>query len=56
MTLFAQFFDGALFVSIGNNILNGRLVAYPDAIGIPGFDAGMVVQAGATELRRARRS
>ena len=53
MTIFFQFFGGALFVSIGNNILNSKLVSYVNAIGIPDFDASKVVQAGATELRRA---
>lgn len=53
MTIFFQFFGGALFVSIGNNILNSKLVDYVNDIGIPGFDASKVVQAGATELRRA---
>ena len=51
MTIFFQFFGGALFVSIGNNILNSKLVSYVNAIGIPDFDASSIVQAGATELR-----
>lgn len=53
MTIFFQFFGGALFVSIGNNILNSKLVQFVNDIGIPNFDAGKVVQAGATELRHA---
>ena len=53
MTIFFQFFGGALFVSIGNNILNSKLVQYVSDIGIPDFDASKVFQAGATELRRA---
>lgn len=53
LTIFFQFFGGALFVSIGNNILNSKLVQYVSAIGIPDFDARAVVQAGATELRHA---
>lgn len=52
MTIFFQFFGGALFVSIGNNILNSKLVSYVNAIGIPDFDVGNVLQAGATEFRR----
>ena len=51
MTIFFQFFGGALFVSIGNNILNSKLVSYVNAIGIPDLDASSIVQAGATELR-----
>lgn len=53
MTIFLQFFGGALFVSVGNNILNTKLVQYVRDIGIPNFDAGKIVEAGATELRRA---
>lgn len=53
LTIFFQFFGGALFVSIGNNILNSKLVQYVGDIGIPNFDSSKVVQAGATELRHA---
>ncbi|KAL9044523.1 MAG: hypothetical protein Q9214_002341 [Letrouitia sp. 1 TL-2023] len=53
MTIFFQFFGGAIFVSIGNNILNSKLVQYVGDINIPNYDASKVVQAGATELRRA---
>jgi len=53
MTIFLQFFGGALFVSIGNNIFNSKLVQYVSDIGIPNFDASKIVQAGATQLRHA---
>ena len=53
MTIFFQFFGGALFVSIGNNIFNSKLLQYVSNIGIPNFDASKVIQAGATELRQA---
>ena len=53
MTIFLQFFGGALFVSIGNNIFNSKLVEYVSDIDIPKFDASKTVQAGATELRKA---
>jgi len=53
MTIFLQFFGGALFVSIGNNIFNSKLVQYVSAIGIPNFDASKIVQAGETQLRHA---
>lgn len=53
MTIFFHFFGGALFVSIGNNVFNSKLVQYVSAIGIPNFDARKVIQAGATELRQA---
>ncbi|KAF2688368.1 MFS general substrate transporter [Lentithecium fluviatile CBS 122367] len=52
MTIFCQFFGTALFVSIGNNIVNTKFVDAVRTIGIPGFDANRLVQAGATELRR----
>lgn len=53
MTIFFQVFGGALSVSVGNNILNSKIVQYVSDIGIPNFDARQVVQACATELRRA---
>lgn len=53
MTIFLQFFGGALFVSVGNNILNSKLVQYVRDIGIPDFDASKIIDSGATELRQA---
>lgn len=53
LTIFFQFFGGALFTSVGNNILNTKLVQNVRVIGIPNFDTSRIVKAGATELRRA---
>lgn len=53
MTIFFQFFGGALFVSVGNNILNSKLVQYVRDIGIPNFNASKIIDSGATELRQA---
>ena len=53
MTIFLQFFGGALFVSVGNNILNSKLVQYVRDIDIPNFDASTIIDSGATELRQA---
>lgn len=50
ITIFMQFFSAALMVSVGNNVLNNKLVQYGRAVGIPGFDAGTLVRAGATEV------
>ena len=52
MTIFLQFFGGALFVSVGNNIMNNKLVSAVRNIGIPDFDAHTLVEAGATEVRK----
>jgi hypothetical protein len=52
MTIFLQFFGGALFVSVGNNVLDNKLIQYINDIGIPDFDAAQLVQAGATEFRK----
>ena len=52
MTIFLQFFGGALFVSVGNNILDNKLVQYVTDIGIPDFDAARLVQADATKFRK----
>jgi hypothetical protein len=52
-TIFFQFFGGALFTSIANNIFTTKLVHYIGDIGIPNFDPSSVVAAGATELRHA---
>lgn len=52
MTIFLQFFGGALFVSVANNVLNNRLVGYVRDLHIPDFEAGKLVEAGATEFRK----
>ncbi|KAF4628140.1 hypothetical protein G7Y89_g10018 [Cudoniella acicularis] len=52
-TIFFQFFGGALFTSIGNNIFTSKLVQYVGDIGIPNFDPNKIVGSGATELRQA---
>jgi MFS family permease len=53
VTLFFQNFGGALFVSIGNNVLNELLLQYVSALEVDlgGTDAFGVVQAGATAIR-----
>lgn len=51
ITFFAETLGGALFVSVGNNILNNRLVEYIGALNIPSVDPLVVVRLGATQLR-----
>ncbi|KAF2735808.1 MFS general substrate transporter [Polyplosphaeria fusca] len=51
IAIFSQFFGAALFVSIGNNIVNTKLVEAVRTLRIPDFDAATIVQMGATELR-----
>ena len=51
-TLFMQFFGGALFISVGNNILNSKLIKYIGESDIPGVDPQRVIQLGATGLRQ----
>lgn len=50
LVMFMQTFGGALFVSVGQNVFNNRLIS-----GIPkyapGIDPSIVVHAGATSLR-----
>lgn len=53
VTLFFQNFGGALFVSVGNNVLGSKLLAYVDALDLPGVSGRAVVDAGATGLRGA---
>lgn len=52
MAIFSQFFGAALFVSIGNNVVNAKLVSGVRSLGIPDFDASSIVKMGATEVRR----
>ena len=51
ITFFAETLGGTLFVSVGNNILNNKLVQYIGALGIPSVDPEIVVKLGATQLR-----
>ncbi|KAI8950859.1 major facilitator superfamily domain-containing protein [Xylaria longipes] len=51
ITLFFQNFGGALFVSVGNNVLNSQLVRRITALGIPGVNANDILNAGATGIR-----
>lgn len=50
ITFFGQQLGGAIFVSVGQTILSGRLVERLS--GIPGFDSKSLVQTGATELKK----
>ena len=49
ITFFAETFGGAIFVSAGNNVLNGYLVKNIGALNIPSVDPLRVVQLGAGE-------
>ncbi|KAL8792911.1 MAG: hypothetical protein Q9195_004488 [Heterodermia aff. obscurata] len=46
-----QSLGGAVFVSIGNSVVQNELVRAIDASPIPGVDIGAVVSAGATQFR-----
>ncbi|PVH92014.1 MFS general substrate transporter [Periconia macrospinosa] len=48
-----QFFGAALFVSVGNNLFNVKLLQYIDDLSIPGVDSHSVVRSGATALRQS---
>lgn len=48
ITLFFQSLGGSIFVSVGNNILNDKLVRYIASLQLPGVDANQIIQAGAT--------
>ncbi|KAF5243652.1 hypothetical protein FAUST_2735 [Fusarium austroamericanum] len=50
ITFFGQQLGGAIFVSVGQTILSGRLVERLS--GIPGFGSKSLVQTGATELKK----
>jgi len=49
LMFFAQWLGGAIFVSIGQNVLTTKLVS--GLASIPGFDAKYVTSYGATDLR-----
>lgn len=51
LMIFGQQFGGAVFVSVGQNILSSRLISRLAAAKIPGLDPGIVVNAGATNIR-----
>ncbi|KAI0403075.1 major facilitator superfamily domain-containing protein [Xylaria palmicola] len=51
ITLFFQNFGGALFVSVGNNVLNSQLVARFTALNIPGLSVSDILSTGATGIR-----
>jgi hypothetical protein len=46
-----QELGGAVFVSVGQNILSSRFISGLAAAKIPGLDPGIVVNAGATNIR-----
>lgn len=48
-----EFFGGALFISVANNVFNTKLIQYINELKIPGVDALTLVQNGATALRRS---
>lgn len=48
LMLFSQLLSGAIFVSIGQNVLNNELLQ--KLAGIPGFDASTVLDSGATTI------
>ena len=50
LILFSQMLGGAIFVSVGQNILDSKLVAGLTAL-IPGLDPAVIVNAGATDIR-----
>ncbi|KAF4447906.1 putative aflatoxin efflux pump AFLT [Fusarium austroafricanum] len=49
ITFFAQQLGGAIFVSVGQSILNGRLAERLS--GIPGLDPKTIIDTGATDLK-----
>ena len=51
ITLFARNFGTALFVSVGNNILDDKLLSGLRARALPGVDPETVLAAGATSFR-----
>jgi len=50
LILFSQMLGSAIFVSVGQNILDSKLVAGLTAL-IPGLDPAVIVNAGATDIR-----
>jgi MFS family permease len=55
LMFFAQQLGGTVFVSVGQNILSSRLISGLAAARIPGLDPGIVVNAGATNIRNVVR-
>jgi len=51
ITFFSEILGGALFASIGANVLDNKLVKYIGEMNIPSDDPKVVVQLGATQLR-----
>jgi hypothetical protein len=51
ITFFAETLGGALFTSIGENVLDNKLVKYIEAMNISSIDPKVVVGLGATQLR-----
>lgn len=49
LMFFAQWLGGAVFVSVGQNVLSNKLVEGLRVL--PGFDIGWVTESGATDLR-----
>lgn len=52
MCMFVQLFGGSLFVSVGQNVFSNHLVPAIQAKNIPGLNPQIIVQTGATELRK----
>lgn len=51
LMFFGQQLGGTVFVSVGQNILSSRLISGLAEAKIPGLDPGIVVDAGATNIR-----
>jgi hypothetical protein len=51
LMILGQELGGAVFVSVGQNILSTRFISGLVAAKIPGLDPGIVVNAGATNIR-----
>ncbi|KAH8895438.1 major facilitator superfamily protein, partial [Thozetella sp. PMI_491] len=51
LKFFGQLLGGAIFVSVGQNVLSQRLVSGLTALNIEGLDPSVIVSLGATELR-----
>lgn len=48
LMLSSQVLSGAIFVSVGQNVLGGELLS--ELAGLPGFDASTVLDSGATTI------
>lgn len=53
LMFFGQLFGAAVFVSVGENVLDNQLLERLSSIGIPGFDKSLVTSGGATSLLEA---